>query len=201
MRIPRIIVSVALLCSALVAVQITPASASGCGNAQKQLASMTGVGCHKWHHIKRDGFGKLMGGEIHTNHDVLLTAPRHGRIDFASKHDYLWSTKNVTRRVWLRDATYWLDGLRGAKNGFPLSRTPRSPSMARQLLIKSGDASVVRKQGSESTGWFITAKGHVVFKTVYHGRMDTPAPGSPFNKGQKPPALEDGEQATFWYNG
>lgn len=164
---------------------------AGCSAAQQQTANRLGGNCHDWHVI-RDGFGNFVGAKFKSNSDKRIKGPRSGSLDIACGR--LWSTQKVTRSIWISVATYWVNGKRSN-----LCTTPRTPAMAKRLLVKSGDASAVRIEGSESTGWIIKANGNVVLKTVYHGRVDSPD-GS-FQKGHQPPPLVVGEQATFWYNG
>lgn len=163
-----------------------------CVSSASSAASLMGGNASDWH-VKHDSWGNPTGARFHADSDTLIKAPTFGRLDFAGGH--LWSDSSHVRRVWIRTTTFWCSGKQGASQGYPLSQTPRTSAMAAQRLGGT-TSNWTRKVGSESTGWNFSAQSSTQLKTVYHGRLDTPA-GS-FHKNDTPPPTD---RATFWYNG
>jgi hypothetical protein len=187
----RLVLSITLMLTALSVGMAGTVSAASNSQIRHGLSDSIGGSSSNWSVI-RDRYGNYVGAKFRSRSDTRLRAPRVGRLDVAAGQ--IWSSPSTKRTIYVRVATYWRKGAHQHLTG-----TPRSSSMARSLLIKSGSVTITRIQGSESTGWIIKAHGDVTFKTIYHGRIDSAA-GS-FRKGHRPPALKAGEQATFWYLG
>lgn len=190
----------AVLAGAIAVSAGSAVSAAGCPNSKSEFVSMIGGERSDWRVVK-DVWGRVVRGKFRARDEngdgkrdeERLRLPGCGRLDVPIGH--LWWSDNASNApVWATIGDFWVKGERGAGNGFPRSRAPRTRSQVRDRF-GAERLDWTRLVGFQTIGWKLQSTDPEDLEAIRGtARLDTPQ-GCYYPGQNPPPGLTE---ATLW---